>query len=122
MYVVIARPARMFLASLGLIALAGCGGASTQPVSDPQPSATVNATNALQFTPTPVHLTVGGTVTFKFGTVQHTLFFDNAPPGAPANIPNLTSNASVTRTFTTAGTFVFNCHIHPGMSGTVIVQ
>jgi plastocyanin len=122
MFAVIARPARTFLVALGLIALAGCGGASTQPVSDPQPSATVNATNGLQFTPTPIRLTVGGTVTFKFGSVEHTVFFDNAPPGAPANIPNLTGNTSVSRTFTTAGTFVYNCHVHPGMSGTVIVQ
>lgn len=122
MFAVISRPARIFLVSFGLIALAACGGASTQPDSSPQPSATVNATNALQFTPTPVRLTVGGTVTFKFASIQHTLFFDNAPPGAPANIPNLTSNTSVTRTFNTAGTFVFNCHIHPGMTGTVIVE
>ena len=124
MFAVNARSARNFAISLGILALVACGGggASTQPVPDPQPTATVNATNSLQFTPTPVRLTVGGTVTFKFGSVQHTLFFDNAPAGAPANIPDLTSNTSITRTFSTAGTYVFNCHIHPGMSGTVIVE
>ena len=122
MLAVIARPARLFLVSFGLMALAACGGSSTQPVSDPQPSATVNATNALRFTPTPVRITVGGTVTFSFGSIEHDVFFDNAPDGAPANIGSPTSNTSVTRTFDRAGTFVFNCHIHPGMSGTVIVQ
>lgn len=122
MLAAIARPARMFLASFSLVAIAACGGASTQPVSDPQPSATVNATSALRFTPTPVHITVGGTVTFAFGPVEHDVFFDNAPDGAPANISNPTSSTSVSRTFSRAGTFVFNCHIHPGMSGTVIVQ
>lgn len=116
------RSARLFLASFTLFGVAACGGSSTQPATESQPTATVNATNSLQFTPTPVHLTVGGTVTFKFASIQHNLFFDNAPTGAPANIPNLTSNTSVTRTFNTAGTFVFNCHVHPGMSGTVIVQ
>lgn len=124
MLAVLPQSARLFLASFALLGLAACGGGSTQPATspEPQPTATVNATNSLQFTPTTVRLTVGGTVTFKFGSIEHTLFFDNAPAGAPANIPNLTSNTSVTRTFNTAGTFVYNCHIHPGMSGTVIVQ
>ena len=121
MHAALARPARLLLASVALAGLVACGGGSTQP-STPQPTATVNATNSLQFTPSPVRLTVGGTVTFKFGSIAHTVFFDNAPPGAPANIPNLTSNTSVTRTFGTAGTFVYNCHIHPGMSGTIIVE
>ena len=122
MLALFARHARLHFASFCLFVLAACGGASTQPTSDPQPSATVNATNALRFTPTPVRITVGGTVTFTFGSVEHDLFFDNAPDGAPASITAPTSNTSVTRTFDRAGTFVFNCHIHPGMSGTVIVQ
>lgn len=119
---IFARPSWRLLASFSLIVLAACGGASTQPASDPQTSATVNATNALRFTPTPVRITVGGTVTFTFGSIEHDLFFDNAPDGAPASITAPTSNTSVTRTFDRAGTFIFNCHIHPGMSGTVIVQ
>lgn len=122
MFAVLVRPARTLLLSSGLVALASCGGASTQPTSGPQGSATVNATNALRFTPSPVRIAVGGTVTFTFGSVGHDVFFDNTTAGAPANIGTTTANTSVTRTFNTAGTFEFNCHIHPGMSGTVIVE
>ena len=91
----------------------------------PTPSvatATVQATPAIQFTPSVVNLQVGGTVTFVFGAVDHNLYFDNAPAGAPANIATATSNASVTRVFPIAGRFAYNCHIHPGMTGTIIVQ
>jgi plastocyanin len=104
-----------------------CGGSdasTTGPGSGGTPvsAATVRATPAIQFTPATVNLTVGGTVTFAFGAVDHNLFFDGAPAGAPANITAPTHDASVTRTFPTAGRFVFNCHIHPGMTGTIIVQ
>lgn len=104
----------------------GYGGGPTDP-GTPAPgpavgAATVQATPAEQFTPRTVELTAGGTVTFAFGTLEHNLFFDNAPPGAPANVTAPTSNQSVTRTFPTAGKFTYNCHIHPGMSGTVNVH
>ena len=104
--------------------MAACGGSgemSTSP-TPPVATATVRATPAIQFTPATVTLQVAGTVTFEFGAVDHNLYFDNAPAGAPANIVTATSNASVTRTFPTAGRFVYNCHIHPGMTGTIVVQ
>jgi plastocyanin len=44
-----------------------------------------------------------------------------AATGVPADIAT-TANASVTRTFSTAGTFTYHCTIHPQMTGTVIVQ
>jgi plastocyanin len=67
-------------------------------------------------------LAIGGTATFEFGSLGHNVFFDNAPAGAPANITAVTTNQSVTRTFTTAGTYNYNCHIHPGMKGVVVVR
>ena len=121
---------RLTLRRLAAIAavpyLAACGGAGydgmTTSPTPPSATATVQATPADQFTPGTVNLLVGGTVTFEFGAVAHDVFFDNAPAGAPANITAATSNASVTRTFPTAGRFVYNCHIHPGMTGTIVVQ
>ena len=60
-------------------------------------------------------------MTFAFGAVGHNVYFDNDPAGSPSNIPGVNSNTSVDRTFATAGTYVFNCHIHPDMHGTVTV-
>ena len=88
----------------------------------PSATATVQATPAIQFTPATVELTAGGTVTFDFGAVQHNVFFDNAPPGAPANITTPSANETIARTFPTAGQYRYNCHIHPGMSGTINVR
>ena len=85
-------------------------------------AATVNATSLNTFTPANVAVGVGGTVTFTFGDVAHNVFFDNSPAGAPDAIAGTNANMSATRTFTTAGTFEFDCHIHPGMKGTVVVS
>jgi plastocyanin len=121
------RPARASLALFAATILAACGGSSygsTDPVvSDPPvAAATVEATTSNQFTPNTVTLVVGGTVTVDFGAVAHNVFFDNAPAGAPANITAPSSNKSATLTFSQPGTFVYNCHIHPGMRGTVVVK
>jgi len=119
--------ARALLASVSALALAACGGSSS-PSTDPTPSgppaasATVQATPAIQFTPNTVTIAVGGTVTVAFGSVPHNVYFDNAPAGAPANITDPSSDKSATLTFNQAGTFVYNCHLHPGMHGTVIVK
>jgi plastocyanin len=122
--------ASRLLAPLMIAALGACGGYSPTAPKDtndnsdktPVPAATVQATPAEQFTPGRVNLTVGGTVTYAFGSLAHNVFFDNAPTGAPANITAPSSNKSVTLTFNTKGTYVYNCHIHPGMQGTVVVQ
>ncbi|HEV8496966.1 MAG TPA: plastocyanin/azurin family copper-binding protein [Gemmatimonadaceae bacterium] len=119
--------ARALLALLGVAIIAACGGsytASTDPVvsGPPVTAATVQATPSNQFTPNTVTIAVGGTVTVDFGSVAHNVFFDNAPAGAPADITAPSSNKSTTLTFNQAGTFVYDCHIHPGMHGTVVVK
>jgi plastocyanin len=125
------RDTRIAVTSLTIALLTACGGDSGYgsgpgpgTTGDPTPvqAATVQALPSITFTPGTVNLLVGGTVTFNFGSVAHDAFFDNSPPGAPESITTPTANATVTRTFTTKGTYVFNCHVHPGMSGRVIVQ
>ena len=95
---------------------------NNNPAGPPPMTAAVNATSLDTFTPSNVAIGVGGTVTFTFGDVAHNVFFDNAPAGAPDAIAGANANMSQTRTFTTAGTFEYNCHIHPGMKGTVVVS
>jgi len=83
-------------------------------------TATVNATPSIAFNPSPVKIVPGGTITFAFGSVAHNVYFDPIA-GAPADIPGNNAGTSVSRTFASAGTYVYNCHIHPGMTGTIVV-
>ena len=86
----------------------------------PTETATVAATPDIAFNPASASILPGGTVTFDFGSVAHNVFFD-AVPGAPADIPGNNAGTSATRTFATAGTYTYSCHIHPGMRGTIVV-
>jgi len=119
---------RFIIATVVALAACGGGGSDTSHPTDagsPDPvvaAATVHATPAIQFTPANVTLAVGGTVTFDFGDVAHNVFFDNAPAGAPANITAPSASTTVVRTFGTKGRYTYNCHLHPGMSGVVVVQ
>lgn len=83
-------------------------------------SAEVNAGADSQFSPQTVEIAVNGTVTWNFAALTHNVRFA-ATAGAPTNINN-TANASVSRTFNTAGTFDYDCQLHGGMTGRVIVH
>jgi len=83
-------------------------------------TASVIATATNQFTPASVDISVGGTVTWTFQAVAHNVTFASGG-GAPTNIGNST-NTDVSRTFNTAGTFTYDCTLHGGMTGTVIVH
>ena len=115
------------LIAITCFAASACGGggyASTGPVTTPAPPAVadhVDATASLAFTPATLNTQVGHAVTFAFASVGHNIFFD-AATGAPADIPGVNSNSSVTRTFDTPGTYTYSCHIHPYMQGKVVVQ
>jgi plastocyanin len=72
------------------------------------------------FTPTQVTIRVNQSVLFDFPADQHNVIFAQRT-GKPADIP-VTANTQVTRTFSTAGTFPYDCTLHPGMSGSIIVN
>jgi plastocyanin len=114
------------LSAFVLIALAACGGGTgpygSKSPSPPPPTNTVAATAGLAFSPNPLTVNSGETVTFAFGAVAHNVTFDTPGGATPADIPGTNSNVSIGRTFTTAGTYRFHCTIHPGMAGSVVVR
>ncbi|MEO8621642.1 MAG: plastocyanin/azurin family copper-binding protein [bacterium] len=106
-------------------ALAACGADYTRPsdappIDTPPAGVRIDATPALAFTPGALTVTAGDTVSFAFGTVPHNVFFATVA-GAPLDIEGRNSDVVTSRVFTTPGTYSYECHIHPGMRGTVTV-
>ena len=73
------------------------------------------------FSPRVVAVQAGGSVTWQFGALEHTVQFSSAA-GAPSSISSGGYSSSISRTFATAGNFAYSCSIHPGMSGQVYVR
>jgi plastocyanin len=68
----------------------------------------------------------GGTVRFNITRGSdndgHNVIFDKpAPPGTPEDIP-VVLDSVVSRRFNTVGTFKYDCLVHPGMSGEIVVE
>jgi plastocyanin len=99
-----------------LAALAAC--ASDDGTAPPEEQ--VVSMPGFSFVPFTTTVPVGGTVTFDFPSEPHNVIFARVT-GAPSDI-QATTNARVKRTFPTAGTFPFDCTIHPGMSGVVVAR
>jgi plastocyanin len=91
--------------------------ATTEPPPD---DVEVLATTSLQFQPITIDVAVGGRVTWKFQSVGHSVIFENVP-GKPADI-EVTVNSQEFRVFSTAGSFPYDCGVHPGMRGTINVK
>lgn len=118
---------RIAKAMLTLLAtlIAACGGGSGSSyngvTTPPGDGHTVAATPSLAFTPATLTVNAGDAVKFSFGSVGHNVFFD-AGTGVPNDIAGTNTNVTVSRTFATAGTYHYTCHIHPTMHGEVVVQ
>lgn len=124
---------------VALITTSACGGASSSPVTGtrntnpPPPPGTPNSvviTNN-SFTPTDLSVATGATVTWTWDTcsggdgygngqtcVSHNVTFDDGTASGSQ------SGGSYSRTFGTAGTYMYHCTIHgaAAMSGRVVVQ
>ena len=91
-------------------------------VTEPPPPATntVVASANNQFLPQNAPVRRGGTITWNFLTVAHSVLFEGQT-GAPDNIDVALSNTTEARTFTTAGLYSYHCGVHPSMTGTITV-
>jgi plastocyanin len=117
------HPSRVWFIALSVAcaSFAACGGeAGPEDTGDPT-TATVSMP-AFSFTPFMTTIAVGGTVTFDFpnDVDGHNVIFARVA-GAPADILP-TKTAKVDRTFRVAGSFPYDCTIHPGMSGVVVAR
>jgi plastocyanin len=95
---------------------------TTATVSSLPTTATVTASGSgTTFSPDSVRIATNGTVRWNFpGPETHNVtFLANPPPGG--NIPNKNSGFEE-RTFPTAGLFGYQCTLHSGMSGEVVVR
>lgn len=71
------------------------------------------------FTPFTSTIRVTGSVDFRFPATAHNVIF-KAAAGVPQDILPI-SNTTVRRTFNTTGTFAYDCTLHNGMAGEVVV-
>jgi plastocyanin len=97
-------------------------GGTPPPPPPPPPggSTAIVTTPGESFAPTTVTIAVGGTVTWQITGATHNVTFGGAAPQG-GNIPD-TRAANVSRQFTTAGSYSYQCTRHVGMQGSVIVQ
>jgi plastocyanin len=111
--------------SVVLSVTSSCGGSdgpSSPPVTTNKSYDVFTLPSA--FSPNTLQIAPGDTVRFSISPAPngegHDVTFD-AKAGAPANI-KVTLSGTIPRVFTTRGTFHYNCFVHPGMSGDVVVQ
>lgn len=108
----------------------GSAPSGTAALTVKAPSAATVSMFPQSFSPVSLVLARGGVVTFDFPIdIDHNVIFPKQAngqpvvPGAPADIPTASANRGkkITRTFATTGTFTYDCTVHPGMTGEVIV-
>lgn len=96
------------------------GPPTTTPPAAPS-TATVDAGDHA-FSPSTVTIAAGGTVTWRMVDDEHDITWTGAAPTG-GNIPKTDEGVSVSRTFSTPGTYTYRCarHESKGKTGTVVV-
>ncbi len=100
------------------ISATGTGGGGTGGTS---PGTATVTTPGDTFSPANVTIAVGGTVSWRISGGRHNVRFTGTVVPAGGHIPD-TENATVSRTFSAAGSYPYACTRHSGMSGTVTVR
>jgi plastocyanin len=109
---------------LGLLAIAGLAFATAAPALPTAAGARATKTVTLKdiaFSPKSLTVSKGATVAFAFrdGSTTHNVTSTGARRFK--TIPNR-SSGSVARTFRRAGTYRYECTLHPGMTGRISVR
>jgi plastocyanin len=85
--------------------------------SAPPPTTASVSVVDYSFNPSSTTIAAGGEVTWTWGgTVGHNVTFSTGPNSATQ------TSGTFSRTFPTAGSYPYQCTIHSGMDGTIIVQ
>jgi plastocyanin len=106
-----------------LAILIACDDSPSAP--SPTPSATVSIVSGASlltttaFSPNPLTTTVGSTIRW---TNNDNLAHTSTATGGAWNSGTIQPGGQFNFTFQSAGTFAYQCTIHPGMVATVIVQ
>ena len=109
---------KKLLAPLLLVSLvttaAACGGGDDEPSADAEPGVVVVKDN--KFEPKETTVAVGDTVTWTWeGSAAHNV----TGPGFESD---LISKGEFEHTFEEAGEIDYVCTVHPGMTGTIVVE
>ena len=117
----------VFFAALCLTACGGSSSSSPSPTPDPAPAGSTTVTivngastlSSTAYSPNPITVSVGATVSWL--NSDSTTHNSTSTSGVWAS-PSLAPGRRFNFTFTSAGTFPYQCTIHPNMVGTVTVQ
>jgi plastocyanin len=107
---------RHLIVSLLVLAVAGC----SDPAS-PVPNTADVFTPGFVFSPFSTTIAAGGSVNFHITGDDHNVIFGRLVAGAPPDII-VVKDTMIARTFSTRGTFPYDCTVHPGMTGEIVVK
>ena len=97
-----------------------CNDESLLEPQEPPTLVVVQANTSNLFNPRDVTILAGGQVRWNFQSTPHTVIFQKVA-NVPPDIIEESSNKTENRTFAVPGTYLYECGIHEGMEGSVIV-
>jgi plastocyanin len=74
------------------------------------------------FVPNDITIAVGDSVSWLIAGATHNVTFLTSSKPVEGDIPNTAPGTTVSRTFTGPGVYLYECTIHSGMTGQVVVQ